>query len=200
MGDMKCMRIFSAVAAGMLVCSCTQSPQNLWRDVPVSEVTLAEPLLMQSKLTKEIAALRSAPANKEKLACSLAQLSAVHSHIGFYKEAAQEADEATKLIPITDSDKKTHTGFLIRRAMAWRQFNAAILPAIPDATIGFSVDDLQRAWARYPGELLSEIESEKIDDQDKAQVKNDLALMWSGQTLVTRPSQTLAIGQRRLWT
>src|SRR5580658_8619281 len=99
---MKFKRILSAVAAGMLVCSCTQSPQNLWREVPVSEVTLAEPLLMQAKLTKEIEALRSAPGpNKEKLACALAQLSAVHSHIGFYKEAAQEADEATKLIPIT---------------------------------------------------------------------------------------------------
>jgi len=165
------------VAVGVLICSCSQ---NHWRDVPVSEVTLAEPLLAQSKLSSEIQKLRSEHADKEKLACALAELSVVHSQIGSYTEATQEAEEAQKLFTITD--KKTHTSFLIRRALAWSQFNAA---TIPDAESAQSLSDLEHmgkdAQIYQASHWLDEIESDTKEDRDKAQVENDLAVMWGAQ-------------------
>ncbi len=99
----------------LLLTSCTSSKFGDLRDVPVSEITLAEPQVAEAKVTEQIRKLRADPSKKRvELAAALAELSMVHREL----RSPDWVDDAKQAARMLDTgDKNSRAYFLTRRAL-----------------------------------------------------------------------------------
>lgn len=103
-----------AALAAMTLTSCTSDRLGGLRDVPVSEITLAEPLVAEAKLGKRIAELRRDPSKTQELAGVLAEYALVAQELGHWQETQKLAEEALHLLD--PMDRSSRSFFLVSRA------------------------------------------------------------------------------------
>ena len=145
--------LHSVLAIGsLLLTSCASSNLSNLRDVPVSEITLAEPQIAEAKLVDQVRRLRADPSGKQELAGALAELSLVHRELGSFHDSDEEAKQAALLLE--PADKSSHPFFLTRRALC------------------FSLNQKGLHGTRVIEPLLHG----NWSDLDRAQIYNDLAL------------------------
>lgn len=145
------LRIAVAMST-LLLTACTSGKVAGLRDVPVSQITLAEPLVAEAKLAKRIEKLRADPSRWSELAGALAEQSMVHRKLqirGWEKEAKQ----AASLLEL--GDNSSHSYFLTRRALC------------------FALN----ADGQHGGRFIKPLLVGKWSDLNKAQIYNDLADM-----------------------
>jgi len=153
--------LHSVLAIGsLLLTSCACNNLSNLRDVPVSEITLAEPQIAEGKLVDRVRRLRADPSRKQELAGALAELSLVHRELADgpdWVKLSHDSDEEAKqaVLLLEPADRSSHAYFLTRRALA-SQMNAQGLHGLR------MIEPLVRG--NWP-------------DLDKAQIYNDLAQM-----------------------
>jgi len=149
----------------LLLTSCTASKVSSLRDVPVSEITLAEPQIAEPKLVAQIKRLQADATKKQELACAIAELSLIHSKMGRTGDASKESKQADKLIDSRDVTSRAY--FLTTRARAFVLLSG-----------GKSGSEVS--------EMLEPLEQGgHLSDLDKAQIEDDMA-----QFAATDPADT----------
>jgi hypothetical protein len=137
-----------------LLTSCASIKVSNLRDVQVSEITLAEPLVAEAKAAARVSKLRADPSKKQELAGALAELSMVHRELDRYRDADEEAMQAAHLLDPTDKNSRVY--FLVCRARCF----------------------LLNKKGQHGSRIIKPLLAGNWSDLDKAQIYNDLAQNW----------------------
>ncbi len=144
--------IFTAFFIALLLITGTSCKASDLRDVPVSEITLAESQVALPKLLKRLEKLRGDPSKPRlELAETLAELAMIPCELEPQAGSIFDAKQAARLLD--SGDKNTRAYFLTRRAL------------------GFAMNQDGQHGSRIIKPLLKG----KWSDLDKAQIYDDLA-------------------------
>jgi hypothetical protein len=98
----------------LVSCSSSNNPSGL-RDVPVSEISLAEPLVVEPKLGAKIQKLLAEPSKRQELAEALAEQALVHHELDERENILPLINEAIGLLKPCDTS--SHAYLETRRAL-----------------------------------------------------------------------------------